>query len=113
MAKVYSHEKLILLPWFTRPKFLKDAKMISSISENPSYDCCSLYIPEKEMKALSPTMAQYWGHKKENMDKILMFKLGRFYEMFYEDAIACHIMLGLKWMGGHHKVHVGFPESML
>jgi DNA mismatch repair ATPase MutS len=29
------------------------------------------------------------------MDKIVMFKLGRFYEMFNEDAIACNIVLGL------------------
>ena len=47
------------------------------------------------------------------MDKIVMFKLGRFYEMFNEDAIVCNIVLGLRWMGGYFKVHVGFPESML
>ena len=58
-------------------------------------------------------MAQYWNFKKENNDKILMFKLGRFYEMFYTDAIACHLVLDLNWMGGKHKVHVGFPESQI
>jgi DNA mismatch repair protein MSH6 len=58
-------------------------------------------------------MSQYWNYKKDNFDKILFFKLGRFYEMFYEDAIACHILLDLNWMGGKYKVHVGFPENML
>jgi hypothetical protein len=33
--------------------------------------------------------------------------------MFYEDAIACHLILDLNWMGGKYKVHVGFPENML
>jgi DNA mismatch repair protein MSH6 len=58
-------------------------------------------------------MTQYWNYKKNNMDKIILFKLGRFYEMFYEDAVACHIILDLNWMGGKHKIHVGFPENML
>ena len=58
-------------------------------------------------------MVQYWQHKKDNFDKILLFKLGRFYEAFYQDAIACNLVLDLNWMGGNYKVHVGFPETMI
>jgi DNA mismatch repair protein MutS len=36
---------------------------------------------------LTPLMQQYLGIKKENPDSILFFRLGDFYEMFFEDAV--------------------------
>jgi DNA mismatch repair protein MutS len=38
------------------------------------------------MAALSPMMRQYFEIKKKNPDTILFFRLGDFYEMFYDDA---------------------------
>ncbi|MDD5795797.1 MAG: DNA mismatch repair protein MutS [Oscillospiraceae bacterium] len=38
------------------------------------------------MAELSPMMKQYFSIKNENKDSILFFRLGDFYEMFYEDA---------------------------
>ena len=38
------------------------------------------------MAELSPMMKQYFKIKKENKDSILFFRLGDFYEMFYDDA---------------------------
>lgn len=35
----------------------------------------------------SPMMMQYLGIKEENKDSIIMFRLGDFYEMFFDDAI--------------------------
>ena len=58
-------------------------------------------------------MLQYWEIKKSNMDKIFFFKLGKFYEIFYQDAIICQRILDLNWMGGAKKLHVGFPEKAL
>lgn len=52
-------------------------------------------------------MKQYWKIKSENFDKIVFFKLGKFYELFYEDALIGNQLLELKWMGT--KMHVGFP----
>lgn len=49
--------------------------------------------------------------KSKNYDKILLFKLGSFYEIFYEDAFVCHRILDLNWMG--KKPKVGFPEKRL
>ena len=43
-------------------------------------------------------MFQYWHLKQDNFDKILCFKLGKFYEMFYEDALIGHKLLDLNWM---------------
>ncbi|MBE6829711.1 MAG: hypothetical protein E7519_05830, partial [Ruminococcaceae bacterium] len=38
------------------------------------------------MANLSPMMQQYFEIKKQNPNTILFFRLGDFYEMFYEDA---------------------------
>ena len=37
---------------------------------------------------LSPMMAQYLEIKEQNKDSLLFFRLGDFYEMFYDDAIT-------------------------
>lgn len=49
--------------------------------------------------------------KSENFDKIIFFKLGKFYELFYDDALVTNQYLDLNWMG--NKMHTGFPEKML
>ena len=113
MTKVFKHPKLKHLPWFIRPKYLCDANKVKSTSGDPNYDPSTLYIPADEYQYFTPAMVQYWSYKKDNFDKILLFKLGRFYEMFYHDAIALNLLLELNWMGGKFKVHVGFPENML
>ena len=38
--------------------------------------------------ALSPMMKQYLETKEKNPDCLLMFRLGDFYEMFFEDAVT-------------------------
>ena len=38
------------------------------------------------MAELSPMMKQYFDVKSRNKDAILFFRLGDFYEMFYDDA---------------------------
>ncbi|MCQ8212413.1 DNA mismatch repair protein MutS [Cetobacterium somerae] len=47
------------------------------------------------MSADTPLMAQYKEIKKENQDNILFFRLGDFYEMFFEDAVVVSKELGL------------------
>ena len=42
-------------------------------------------IPQDRSK-LSPMMQQYLSMKDEHLDQILMFRLGDFYEMFFDDA---------------------------
>lgn len=43
----------------------------------------------------TPLMTQYKGIKAENKDSILFFRLGDFYEMFFEDAVTASKELGL------------------
>ena len=40
------------------------------------------------MAELTPMMKQYKAVKKDCPDAILMFRLGDFYEMFFDDAIT-------------------------
>ena len=58
--------------------------------------------------ALSPMMQMYLETKKEYPDCILFYRLGDFYEMFFEDAEKASKVLGLTltgktadWKTGH------------
>ena len=58
-------------------------------------------------------MRQYWNIKSQMFDKILFFKLGKFYEIFYNDAIICQRVLDLVFMHEVKRLHVGFPEKRM
>lgn len=51
------------------------------------------------MAKLSPMMQQYFEIKEKYQDTILFFRLGDFYEMFYDDAITCSKELELTLTG--------------
>ena len=44
---------------------------------------------------LTPLMKQYWDIKSLHQDKILLFRMGDFYELFYDDAIKASPLLGI------------------
>ena len=78
---------------------------------DPLYDPSTLLIPPGSLSKVTSTMQQFWEIKSENYDKLVLFKLGKFYELFYEDALKAVRICGLKWMGT--KMHSGFPEKSL
>ena len=80
--------------------------------DDPDYDSSTLYIPPNEWRNFSSCMTQFWDLKQTNFEKVFFFKLGKFYEIFHNDAILCHKLLDLNWMGAK-KLHVGFPEVKL
>eukprot|EP00347_Sterkiella_histriomuscorum_P021958 403332180 len=99
-----------------RPDFIKEEYIMDMEKrkpEDPEYDPTTLYIPGDKWNGFTPAMYQYWEIKVHNYDKILFFKLGKFYEIFYNDAIICQKLLDLNWMGGAKKLHIGFPEKVL
>ncbi len=49
--------------------------------------------------ALSPMMQQYFDIKKQHPDKIIFFRLGDFYEMFFDDAVCASKELELTLTG--------------
>jgi DNA mismatch repair protein MutS len=46
-------------------------------------------------KKLTPAMQQYARFKKRHPECVLFFRMGDFYEMFYDDAVTAHRALGI------------------
>lgn len=44
---------------------------------------------------LTPAQQQYRSFKQQHPDCVLLFRLGDFYELFYEDAHIAHKVLGI------------------
>mgnify|MGYP004445601037 FL=1 len=62
----------------------------------------------------TPMMQHYLTLKEENPDVIIMYRLGDFYEMFFEDALTCSKELDLtltkRAAGKNHKAPMcGIP----
>lgn len=49
----------------------------------------------KKAGELTPLMKQYWDVKSLHQDKIVLFRMGDFYELFYDDAVKASPLLGL------------------
>jgi DNA mismatch repair protein MSH6 len=96
-------------PYWALKENLMDAK--KRRPDHPEYDETSLYIPADELKKLSPGKRQYWIIKSQNFEKLIFFKLGKFYELFDMDAVIGVQTLGLAFMG--NKMHAGVPEVAL
>ena len=54
---------------------------------------------EVDYEKLSPMMKQYMDIKKEHEDELLFFRLGDFYELFFEDGILASRELELTLTG--------------
>lgn len=46
------------------------------------------FFPEPADEGTTPLMAQYFAVKKQHQDCLLFFRLGDFYEMFFDDALV-------------------------
>ncbi|KAG7393585.1 DNA mismatch repair protein msh6 [Phytophthora pseudosyringae] len=77
--------------------------------DSPDYDPRTLKVPAEFMKKETPAMVQWWAVKAQNMDTVLFFKVGKFYELFHMDADVGFKELNLIYMKGD-KAHSGFPE---
>ncbi|KAG5231682.1 DNA mismatch repair protein [Salix suchowensis] len=62
------------------------------------YDPRTLYLPAEFVKSLTGGQRQWWEFKSKHMDKVLFFKMGKFYELFEMDAHG-------------EQPHCGFPEK--
>ncbi|KAI4349732.1 hypothetical protein L6164_010292 [Bauhinia variegata] len=85
----------------------RDAKRRHPGDEN--YDSRTLYLPPDFLKSLSGGQRQWWEFKSKHMDKVLFFKMGKFYELFEMDAHIGVKELDLQYMKGEQP-HCGFPE---
>ncbi|KAL3648107.1 hypothetical protein CASFOL_009075 [Castilleja foliolosa] len=75
-----------------------------------NYDPRTLFLPSDFVKNLTGGQRQWWEFKSKNMDKVLFFKMGKFYELYEMDAHVGAKELGLQYMKGDQP-HCGFPEK--
>ncbi|XP_057474469.1 DNA mismatch repair protein MSH6-like [Actinidia eriantha] len=75
-----------------------------------NYDPRTLYLPPDFLKSLTGGQRQWWEFKAKHMDKVLFFKMGKFYELFEMDAHVGVKELDLQYMKGEQP-HGGFPEK--
>lgn len=54
---------------------------------------CDGFGMEKSQE--TPLMRQYWEMKSAHTDKVLLFRMGDFFEMFFEDAVKAAPILGI------------------
>ncbi|KAL4857543.1 DNA mismatch repair protein 6 [Chlorella vulgaris] len=95
---------------FLHPDRLRDAA--KRRPDHPDYDPRTLHIPPEWFKTakVPPGQAQWWEFKARHFDCVLLFKMGKFYELFEMDAHLAVEALGLSYMKGD-KPHAGFPEA--
>ena len=103
-------------PSWYNPRNLKDKQRRAPT--DPDYDVTTLLVPRKNGKVAedghsTPMLQQYWDIKEDHFSDIILFKVGKFYELFYIDAAIAQQVCQLKWMGHDRRAHVGFPETSL
>ncbi|KAK9747622.1 hypothetical protein RND81_02G003800 [Saponaria officinalis] len=86
----------------------RDAKR--RLPSDPNYDSKTLYLPPVFLKNLTGGQRQWWEFKSKHMDKVMFFKMGKFYELFEMDAHVGVKELDLQYMKGEQP-HCGFPEK--
>ncbi|KAL6049811.1 DNA mismatch repair protein msh6, variant 2 [Balamuthia mandrillaris] len=77
--------------WIKHPK---DAK--GNEPGSPDYDPSTLYVPVNALLNMTETERQYWEIKSKHWDKLVFFKVGKFYELYNKDADVGHQVLDLK-----------------
>lgn len=92
---------------FLQPKHRRDKA--GRVDTDPMYNPRTLQVPRDEMDKLTPAMRQWMEFKADNMDAVLFFKVGKFYELYHMDADVGVRELDLVYMKGS-KAHSGFPE---
>jgi len=87
--------------------FIKNPRDAQGRSKDePGYDARTLKVDENELKKhnngkpWSPGVKQWWETKAQYFDTVLLFKTGKFYEMFGMDADVGVQVCGLQYMKG-------------
>ena len=82
--------------------------------DHPDYNPRTLKVDYSELERhlggkISPGVQQWWDLKAQYFDTVLLFKTGKFYEMFHMDADIGVQELEFIYMKGK-VAHAGFPE---
>ncbi len=71
------------------------AAAVPSLSEPSSPAVAIAPSPPPAAATLTPMLAQYWQLKQQHPDCLLLFRLGDFYELFFDDAVQAAPVLGV------------------
>ena len=103
--------------WHNHFHFLRFPRDVKGRSpDDPNYDARTLRVDLKEILKVtnSPKIPaakqQWWELKSRYADTLLLFKVGKFYEIFHQDCDIATRILGIEYMKGP-EAHCGFPES--
>ena len=77
--------------------------------DHSAYDPTTLFVPNNFLKEQTAAHRQWWEIKSNHYDKIIFFKMGKFYELFHQDAVVAVNELDILYMRGEY-AHAGFPE---
>eukprot|EP00210_Caulerpa_lentillifera_P006645 g6348.t1 len=105
----YSTREVELFPFLLQDQ-IKDSA--GRVPGDADFHKGSVFIPESFFKKnrISEGQKQWWSFKGANFDSLILFKVGKFYEMYEMDAHIGVEVLNLKFMKGEQP-HCGFPEA--
>jgi len=101
--------------WWLQESYVRDAD--ERRPGEPEYDGTTVFIP-KDFQ-MTDFQKQYWAIKKVNFDMLILAKLGKFYEMYENDAEVGHKCLGLNYTHGGREPNskkmlcAGVPENSM
>jgi DNA mismatch repair protein MutS len=75
-------------PGTTRQPSRRDSLKASVIKEDIQPAPLASPPPDQALAELTPFMRQWTAAKRENPDALLFFRMGDFYELFYDDAVT-------------------------
>jgi DNA mismatch repair protein MSH6 len=62
---------------------------------DPDYNHSTLHISPEDFNSLTDGMKRYWEIKKFNMDKILLYRFGDWYVVYFDDLTICSKIMEL------------------
>jgi len=77
------------------------------------YDRSTLHIPAEALAQMTPCEQQFWQIKMEYYDTVVLFKKGKFYELFENDAVLTAQLFGFKLTKRGDMRMTGVPEMSL
>lgn len=109
MRSVVEHQKDG--PWWTQTDFVRDEQ--ERRPDDPDYDATTLHIPDTEWHALTGGMKRYWEIKSKNFDKIVFYRYGHWFTVYYQDSHICNKYIDLCIPPRQRQHIVGFHENHL
>jgi DNA mismatch repair protein MSH6 len=106
-------DRLKEFPRFIKPEYIKDGEGLRPDDEN--YDPSTLYIPKEDFINMTLLLKSYWEIKSKNFDKIIFYRYGNYYALFYQDAMESSKILDLCNITTRNNrlTITGFPISQL